>query len=115
MPEKVFMLRCILTFMVIFVFLTINAEAQKIVTNGLVSYWTLDKDTVGGNLVKDIVGKNNGKINGSPKVVAGKVKEAMEFDGVDDFLDCGTDESLNLTKAITIETWAMPKEAGEGG
>jgi len=115
MFKKVFVLRYVILFTTFFIFLSMNVEAQKIVTNGLVSYWTLDKDTVTANLVKDIVGKNNGKISGSPKVVAGKVKEGMEFDGVDDFLDCGTDESLNLTKAITIETWVMPKEAGEGG
>ncbi len=107
-----------LSFIFVFAVYTLlagNAKAQQIVTKGLVSYWTLDKDTVSGNTVKDIIGKNNGKINGSPKVVAGKVKEGMEFDGVGDFLDCGTDDSLDLTKALTIETWIKPKEAGEGG
>jgi len=89
--------------------------AQKIVTDGLVSFWPLDKDTVTGNAARDIIGSNHGKINGGPKIVAGKVKEAMLFDGVADFLDCGTDESLNLTDAITIETWIKPASVGEGG
>lgn len=115
MIKKVLTLGFIITFITTLLLLSEYSEAQKIVVNGLVSYWTLDKDTVSGNLVKDIIETNHGKINGNPKVVAGKIKEAMEFDGVDDFLDCGTDDSLNLTKAITIETWAMPKEAGEGG
>jgi len=101
--------------MAVLVFFSYSVEAQKVATNGLVSYWTLDKDTVSGKVVKDIIGNNHGKINGSPKTVDGKVREALEFNGVDDFLDCGTDESLNLTKALTIETWIKPKEAGEGG
>jgi len=28
------------------------------------------------------------------------------FDGTDDYIDCGKDESLNITDAITIELWA---------
>ena len=115
MVNKIITLCFIVTFIAFLVLLSENSEAQKIIVNGLVSYWTLDKDTVSGNLVKDIIGNNHGKINGNPKIVAGKIREAMEFNGVDDFLDCGTDDSLNLTKAITIETWVMPKEAGEGG
>lgn len=115
MINKIFTLGFMIAFIVTLALLTKNASAQKVVTDGLVSYWTLDKDTVTGNQVKDIIGNNHGKINGNPKVVAGKIKEGMEFDGVDDFLDCGIDDSLNLTKAITIETWVMPKEAGEGG
>jgi len=94
---------------------TYTAKAQKIVIDGLVSYWTLDKDTISGGLVKDIIGGNHGEINGKPKTVEGKVREALEFDGAADFLDCGTDESLNLTDALTIETWVKPKDFGEGG
>ena len=29
----------------------------------------------------------------------GKVGGALAFDGVDDYIDCGTPEDLNLTKA----------------
>ncbi len=115
MIKRIFLLGFMVALIITLALLSKNASAQRVVVDGLVSYWTLDKDTVSGNQVKDIIGNNHGKINGNPKIVAGKVKEGMEFDGVDDFLDCGTDDSLNLTKAITIETWAMPKEAGEGG
>lgn len=115
MIKKILVVGFMMAFIVTLALLSENTLAQKVVTDGLVSYWTLDKDTVSGNQVKDIIGNNHGKINGSPKVVAGKIKEGMEFDGMDDFLDCGIDDSLNLTKAITIETWVMPKEVGEGG
>jgi hypothetical protein len=29
----------------------------------------------------------------------------LDFDGTDDYVDCGNDASLNITSAITIETW----------
>jgi hypothetical protein len=35
----------------------------------------------------------------------GKIDGAPEFDGSDDFIDCGNDDRLNITNAITIEAW----------
>ena len=31
-----------------------------------------------------------------------------DFDGIDDHVDCGNDESLNITDVIMIETWIKP-------
>jgi hypothetical protein len=99
-----------LAVMAIAVWCMSEAEAQ-LVTDGLVSYWTLDSS----DGVKDVWGSNDGTISGDPQVVAGKIGDAMEFDGDGDFVDCGADASLNLTDAITIEVWINPAEAGEGG
>ncbi len=30
---------------------------------------------------------------------------ALDFDGVDDWIDCGNDTSLNISNAITVEAW----------
>jgi len=38
----------------------------------------------------------------------GKHGSAMVFDGVDDYVDCGNDSSLNLTDNFTIEAWIYP-------
>ncbi|MBU0894873.1 MAG: S8 family serine peptidase [Nanoarchaeota archaeon] len=38
----------------------------------------------------------------------GKIGGAYEFDGVDDFITIGSDESLNLTKQISVELWLKP-------
>lgn len=92
-----------------------NAEAQKIVTDGLVSFWTFDNSDIEGDVVKDIWGSNDGTIVGKVNIVQGKIEEGMEFDGASSYVDCGTDASLNLPDAITIETWIKPKTAGEGG
>ena len=91
------------------------AEAQKAVIDGLVSFWTLDKADIDGDTVKDIVGINDGTMQGDVKIVPGKINDALEFDGVGAFVDCGGDESLNLTDALTIELWMKPNSAGEGG
>ena len=38
----------------------------QIVTDGLVSYYTLDKKDIDGKTVKDFFGKNDGTIIGTP-------------------------------------------------
>ena len=55
---------------------------KKAVSEGLVSYWSFDQETVVGRTVKDVWGKNDGTSEGNPKIVAGKVGDALEFDGL---------------------------------
>jgi len=38
----------------------------------------------------------------------GKINSAMSFDGTDDYIDAGTDSSLNITDALTMEAWFIP-------
>jgi len=97
------------------VFMYANVAKAQVVTAGLVSYWTLDESDIAGDTVMDIVGDNDGTMQGSPQIVPGKINEALEFDGASAFVDCGGDDSLNLTEALTIELWMKPNSAGEGG
>ena len=85
------------------------AEAQ-VVTDGLVSYWSFDENSIDGTIAEDLWGSNNGTIVGDPGIVEGMVGEALDFDGVDDYVDCGNDDSLNLTDAMTVEFWIFPRE-----
>ena len=64
-----------------------NGYTEPVVTDGLVSYWTFDRKDIAGGSVKDVWGKNDGKIVGTPKVVGGHVGEALEFDGSDDYVN----------------------------
>ncbi|RLJ02329.1 MAG: hypothetical protein DRP11_03150, partial [Candidatus Aenigmatarchaeota archaeon] len=50
---------------------------------------------------------NNGTCSGTscPTQVYGKFGKALEFDGVDDYVDCGNNSSLNIINELTIETW----------
>lgn len=91
-----------------------NAAKAQVITDGLVSYWTLDRADIEGDIAKDVFGNNDGEILGG-KIVDGKINEALEFNGGSDFVDCGGDESLNLTDELTIELWMNPASAGEGG
>jgi len=54
-----------------------------------------------GNKVRDHSQYHN---NGT--VIGAKFKwPGMSFDGVDDYVDCGSDSSLDITDAITVEAW----------
>jgi len=82
------------------------AEAQKFVTRGLVSFWTMDKSHITGNTLEDVWGKNDGTMEGDPKVVEGKIKEALEFDGKDDRVKIPHDPSIDFPKVpFSVEFW----------
>lgn len=83
--------------------------AQEIVTDGLISFWTLDRSSIVGKAVRDALGNNDGTIEGDPKIVDGKINEALSFDGEDDYVEIEHSESLNLKEAITIEFWFLLK------
>jgi len=65
----------------------LSTNGATIVTDGLVHYWTFDKDTINGKQIKDVWGKRNGIIVGEPKIVAGWVREGLQFDGKDDYVN----------------------------
>ena len=89
---------------------------KKAVSEGLISYWSFDQDTVVGGTVKDIWGSNDGKIEGVPKVVIGKVGEGMEFNGGNQSVKVGDpkDGSLDFGARtdFTLEAWAFPRDTG---
>jgi len=60
-------------------------------------------DFISSGMVMDLSGNSNScVIHGNPLTTTGKVGEALLFDGVDDFLDCGNQLSLN---EMTILAW----------
>ncbi|UCE36268.1 MAG: DUF2341 domain-containing protein [Thermoplasmata archaeon] len=46
--------------------------------------------------------------NGLTQNAQGRIGGADNFDGVDDYVNCKTSDSLNITQAITIEAWVKP-------
>jgi len=52
---------------------------------------------------------NNGVIHGATWVNTPLGHSALSFDGSNDYVDCGNDESLNIADAITIEAWVKPQ------
>ena len=83
-----------------------NGYTQPVVTDGLVSYWTFDKQDIAGGTVKDVWGENDGKIVGDPKIVDGQVGEALEFDGSDDYVNLtNLGDFGEKVGASTFEAW----------
>lgn len=50
-----------------------------------------------------------GVVDNKPSWGAGKYGSALYFDGVNDWLNCGNDSSLDLTGNMTIEFWMRPE------
>jgi hypothetical protein len=79
----------------------------------LVGYWKFDEGS--GNITYDLSDYNNeGTINGGPMWVVGKIGAALEFDGSDDFIDCGNDSSLNINDKITVAAWVKTTSTAHG-
>ena len=76
-----------LMFVIVSILLAGQAYTSTIVTDGLVSYWTFDKQDIADKTVMDVWGNNNGTILGDPKTVVGRVGDALEFDGSDDYVN----------------------------
>jgi len=102
MSSRIFTVISFLAIAAASIWCTDAAEAQQVITDGLVSFWTFDRADVDGNTVMDIVGDNDGIMEGGKIVDDGKINAAIELDG-SSFVDCGGDESLNLTDALTLE------------
>ncbi|MHA1288403.1 MAG: LamG domain-containing protein, partial [Candidatus Thorarchaeota archaeon] len=95
--------------------LDISNGTYSINSTGLVGYWRLEGYN-SSNYTDDFSGYGNdgllkdGNISNSdgytiPSLVDGKFRKALTFDGVDDYVDVGNDDSLQLTSAATIEAW----------
>jgi len=88
----------------------------QVVTDGLISYWTFDEGDIEDDVVMDIWGGQNAAMNGNPKIVEGRVGNALEFDG-DDYLSITNDinEAKLPTRGITAETWVYSTSFLEWG
>jgi hypothetical protein len=83
---------------------------------GHVGYWLLNEG--GGDKVYDLSGYNNhGTLNNMafPSTVTSGWNPCLDgiglnFDGINDYINCGNDHSLDITDAITIEAWVKPNE-----
>ena len=78
-----------------------TAEQTEIRSTGdPVAAWHFDGD------VNDSSGNgNHGVVHGDPVYVDGISGQALEFDGVDDYVEVPTSDSLNMTEMLTIEAW----------
>jgi Concanavalin A-like lectin/glucanases superfamily len=90
----------------------LQASTAKAADPSLAGWWDFNEGSGGGAADASNNG-NDGTLEGGPNWVAGKIGGGLEFDGTDDYVDCGNDESVNITGAITIAAWIYP--TGSGG
>lgn len=78
---------------------------------GLVGYWSFDEGK--GAVARDSGRGHHGRIHGAVFEKSPK-GHALRFDGVDDFVDCGTKPRFDFGNGGTILLWYRP-EALQGG
>ncbi len=85
-----------------------NASQANKLRQGLVGMWTFDGNDMSGNTAIDRSGNaNNGTLTNGPAKTIGKIGQALNFDGVDDYV---SGSSVNLSGSpFTISAWIKPK------
>lgn len=81
-----------------------HVSDARVRAGDMVGLWAFDEGT--GKTARDASGnKNDGKLNGDTKWVGGKFGGALQFDGDLDYVEVGHDDTLNITKELTIVAW----------
>ncbi len=82
---------------------------------GLIAHWKFDEG--GGTVAYDSVGGNDGSLVGGPVWTSGRIGGALDFDGVDDYVDVGdpADDSLDFEAGDSFSISAWIKTDDENG
>lgn len=104
MTKRVVFWACIM----ISVMSCLQISLDAFVTDGLVSYWTFDRAHIHNNKLKDVWGDNDGISFGNPKIIEGKIGDALEFDGDENFLNMtNLDDFGSRLGSSTFEAWII--------
>ena len=75
------------------------------VTNGLVGHWTFDGPHLTNTTAIDVAGSNDGTRNGTV-ARPGRIGQALEFDGVSDYILIDSNSLIPTNDDFTIAFWA---------
>jgi hypothetical protein len=79
-------------------------------TNGLAGIWSFDGTDISGTTAYDRSGNaNNGTLTAGPVVAKGKIGQALNFDGTDDYITAGSPASLDDIATLTTCAWVYPE------
>ena len=93
------------TLIVLFALTVIANLAKADCPEGLVAYWSFDKDTINGETVADLCGDNDGQMINDPEVVNGVYGQALEFSG-DNHVEVPDSDSLDIeTGEVSVTVW----------
>jgi hypothetical protein len=80
------------------------SPAPSMGQTGLAGWWKFDEGS--GSSAADASGNGNtGTLVNGPTWTTGKIGQALNFDGVNDYVTLGNPASLQLTGAITVSAW----------
>lgn len=96
-----------------------SSPAQDVWDSNFKAVWHMNQHpSFGTDAIKNSASaSNHGTSAGtmtSSDLVDGKIGKAIDFDGTDDYLNCGSDSSLDDISTITIETIFKPATWGDG-
>lgn len=88
-----------------FTIMLVNSSYARIDPGTVYGLWLFDEE--GEDVEIDMSGNGaDGEIKGDPNWAAGKFGKAMEFDGMDDYVDCGDNDILDVgTDDFSLVAW----------
>ena len=76
-----------------------RAQGSDQFDKGLVGHWTFDGRDISGTRAKDRSGKvNHGTMTNGPVQILGRIGQALNFDGTNDYVNAGTSTTLHFTE-----------------
>ncbi len=92
--------------------LSLTAWSSPVPEEALVAYYPLNEGA--GYWARDLSGNgNDGKIMGAQWTKLGK-RFALQFDGMDDHIFCGSPAALDIRGPFTLSVWVLPEEVPTG-
>jgi len=86
---------------------TADGWIPDLVTSGLVAHWTFDKDDVTSSSAADASGNGNvALLRNAPGLVAGRLGQAINLNGTNQYLDIADSPSLRTT-SVTVSAWVQ--------
>lgn len=106
-----FLMRSLCALLVVMLLPAALMEAHAAPIDGIVSYWPLDEDT--GLMAADSTGFQGGVLVNGPvwRPTEGRIGGALEFDGVNDYVDLGTMD-IPVGSGLTIAFWCKVDDFG---
>ncbi len=99
-------LRILLISAICVLFLTTTITNAQFPEDGVVGYWSFDDGTINGKNVKDVLGDNDGVLEGNPDSVKGKVGKGLKFDSTNFVHIQGTDTlNFNGAETMSVAAW----------
>jgi hypothetical protein len=96
-----------------------GGQSNKSLSDGLVGYWKMDEDSWSGVADEVVDSSGNGNhgvaVNGATTTSTSKYAMAGEFDGTDDYVNCGNNDVLNPgTDDFSVGMWVKVPEKSSG-